>query len=186
MDTIDTIREDWTKIANRINGKLYINTTLKAHVNAGIITVRISYSFNESIIDLHQAIFERGKGNINYSFVEISAELLEDNFILNLWRLDFFERLFNPKRMKTGIADFDKTIGFECSSQIVANDIFNVWEIRKELISNKNLLINSIDENSRRIIRMKSLIAPCETDEIEKFIELFNKISEQLQKKKLI
>ena len=186
MNTIDTIREDWTKIAKRLNGKLYFNETSKAHFNAGIITARISYNFNETSIEIHQAIFERGKGKIDYNLLEISTELLEDSFTLNLWRLDFLERLFNRRRMKTGLADFDKKIGFECSNENLAYEIFNVWEIRKEFLFNRNLILNTIDEKNGRIIRMKSLIAPYDTEEIEKFTELFNKIIEQLQKKKVI
>ena len=182
MNTIETIKEDWQNIAKRLNGKLSFNETSKAHFNAGIITARISYDFNGTNVEIHQAIFDRGKGKIESNLIEISTILPDNRLTLNLWRLDFLERIFNRRRMKTGLVDFDKIIGFECSDENVAFEIFNIWEIRKEFVFSKNLILNTIEEKSGRIIRMKNLIAPWETEEIEKFAELFNKIVEQLQK----
>ncbi len=186
MNTIETIKEDWQNIAKRLNGKLYFNEFDKANFHRGIITARISYNFNETNVEIHQAIFDGGKGKIESNLIEISTILPDNRLTLNLWRLDFLERIFNRRRMKTGLADFDKVIGFECSNENVAYEIFNVWEIRKEFIFSENLILNTIDEKNGRIIRMKNLIAPWETEEIEKFVELFNKIIEQLQKKNIL
>lgn len=186
MNTIESIKEVWNNLTKRLNGRLFFNETEKANVNYGIVTAKINYSFNEANIEIHQGIFDGGKGKIRYNLIEISTKLTEANLILNLWRLDFLERLFNRRRMKTGLSDFDKTIGIECSDENLAYGIFNIWEIRREFILNRNLILNTIDDDTGRIIRMKSLIAPCEEEEIEKFARLFNRIVEQLQRKCLI
>jgi hypothetical protein len=184
MNSIETTREVWKNIAKRLNGELIFSETEKANFNYGIITAKINYDINDSNVELHQGIFEGGGGNLRYNLIEISTKLPEQNLTLNLWRLGFLERLFNRCIMKTSKTDLDKTFGFESSDKELVYYIFNILEIRKEFMHNRNLILNTIDGQTGRIIRMKNLITPYDAKEIEKFIALFNKIILLLQKRK--
>ena len=185
MKSIDSVRQDWEKLAKRLNGKLYFSEYTKANIRYGIITAKIAYILNGTCIEIHQGIFDKGQDKIDSNYVEINALLRDNQLTLNIWRLDFLERLFNRKRIKTGLPDFDKVIGIESSNENIAYEIFKNPELRKEFMSNKNLLLNTQNGKDESFIRMKCNIAPYNIVEIENFTELFNKLIIQLKRMKL-
>jgi hypothetical protein len=186
MNSIDSVRQDWEKLAKRLNGELYFSEYSKANFPDGIITAKITYIFNGTSIEIHQGIFDEGEGKIGSNYIEIRALLRDNKLTLNIWRLDFLERWFNRKRIKTGLSDFDDLFGIECSNETIAYEIFKNQELRKEFISNKNLLLNTQIGEAESFIRMKCNIAPYNSLEIENFAELFSKLIIQLQRMNLI
>jgi hypothetical protein len=182
MKSIDSIRLDWEKLAKRLKGKFYFSEYTKASFPYGINTARITYNLNGTYIEIHQGIFDEGKGKIGSNYIEIRALLRDNKLSLNTWRLDFLERLFNRKRIKTGLADFDNLIGIECSNATIAYEIFINPELRKEFINNRNLILNTLNGEDESFIRMKCNIAPYNIVEIENFTELFKKLIIQIQR----
>jgi len=183
MNTLETLREDWKTLAKRLDGtfKFYENT-----VNVALNSAKIVYKFNGSDMVIRQEYFQGNGDRISYKYIEIESFLFKTDFILNIWRLDYFDKLFTRKRKRTGFSDFDSIFGMECSNEIIANEIFKESAVRDGFIYNQNILLNTIEKQNRKVIRMKDNIDPFDIVAIEKFANLFNAIVEKLQKMDVI
>ncbi len=183
MNTLETLREDWKGLAQRLDGtfKFYENM-----VNVAFNSAKIVYKFNGSDMVIRQEYFQGNGDRISYKYIEIESILFKTDFVLNIWRLDYFDKLFSRKRKKTGFSDFDCNFGFECSNEIIAVEIFKESAVRDGVIYNQTILLNTIEKEYGKVICMKDNINPFDVTAIEKFANFFNGIVEKLQKMDVI
>lgn len=177
MFTLDSIHDNWAALSKKLNGNFTFSEYERAYVKAGIVTARIRYLYKERSIEINQAIYESNRGRLDFRYLEISTKLITEDFSLNLWRSDLFDRLFKNKRITTGFADFDQFITVKCSDENIAFSVFQNPEIRKAIQDNKDVVLNTVKENDNHIFRLRSYTSPNAINKIETLADLVNKIS---------
>jgi len=181
--TLSEIHKVWIEIAEELNGQLQFGDYLQANVKAGIITAKIEYEFKGYKIEIHQGIFERGKGGFDFNPIIIQSEIESRfDFDLTIWRMDFFDRLFGANRIRTGYRAFDKKIWVKSTSKAAITKFFSNEKIRNELLADKMIHLHIDNKEEKWGVILKIFRAPGKIKTIEHAIFFFESIITQLEK----
>lgn len=185
--TLNEIHGVWIELEKRLHGKLSFKEYLKANMLSNIITAIIEYKFNGYNIKLHQGLFEGDKGYVSFDPFEITAEIeTESNFKLNIWRIDFFDKLLKRNRTRTGYREFDKEVGISGSNENDLIDFFRNDKIRNTLINDQMLNLQIENKEGKIIIKLKAFMSSKKIENVESQIKFFELIIKQLENIRII
>ncbi len=183
--TFNEYHQLWIELEKRLNGKLSICEKIYANTDSVVISVDLEYYFENHLIKVHQGIFEGDKGQITRNQMEISTDVnTHSNFDLNTWRLDFFDKLLNRNRIRTGYRDFDRIIGIKGENKTLIQNFFRNNQIRSLLIKQwNNLQIENADNKLH--IQLKVFKKTNQAEIMEKHIRFIEIILQQLRDMKV-
>jgi len=185
--TLNDVHEVWIELEKRFNGKLEFGESIKANVLANIITAKIEYEFKGYKINIHQGIFERGKGSLDFRPFEIKTEIeTNSNFDLNTWRINFSDRLFKQNRIRTGYPEFDKIIGIKGSNEMNLLEFFKNDKIRNILLIDKMINLQIENNEGKLMIKLNVFKSSGKIENVEYQIKFFELIIEQLENIRII
>lgn len=185
--TKESIRKNWENLSELVDGELHFGEYERANINAGIITAKINFKYKGVNILIHQGIFQGGRGQFDFNPINIiGIPERKINFNLGIWKLDIFDKLFSPNRMKTGFYDFDKKFAIKGEPKRDLIDFFRDESIRNIFLKNKTIAFNISERNGENQIKLKELNSYGNIENIKYLKKMFMKFVDRLIEIKII
>jgi hypothetical protein len=178
--TVDQLKSSWKSLSDKLEGDFSFKEYEKAEVNAGIIEASIEFKYNGFDIKLHQGIFDHGMGRLFFNPIEIVTFFNSNtDFYLNLWHLDFLDKLLSWNRKKTGFREFDKLIGIEGETEQDIIEFFKNEKIRNIFVDNRYYILK-ISKVEKKIM-LKGVHSSANIARLNLFIDSFFILLNQLK-----
>ena len=156
------ILKEWTEhlksISLNIGGELKITKRPSLGENYEYFLAQITIRHNKNDVIIEQLFTKLDYENFGAGKIIFSYEFENSfDFLLYIYEREFFEKLFNRKRVKTEDALFDSRFTIKANKEELAKKIFHNKELQNQFLSNCLLILNISSKNHVVKIRMKDL-----------------------------
>jgi hypothetical protein len=138
---------DWKNRMTQWAEKISASSQLIKNASIGYMfdyfTIEIKYETHKTNIVLISQTATGTDIDIELSYLKFehyNPEFI--NFDLSVYQKDFFERILNLNKIKTGNKIFDSKFGISCSEKTVATNLFNDVRVQSFFLNNSFLVFN--------------------------------------------
>ena len=169
---LESIKEEWIHASEKIGGEFNFSEMIKANVNGPIYVFKICAFRDDIKIEIKFSIVDIAGRRIIKKPVEIfSVKNFRHKIELSTWQLDFFDKFFKKKRLKTGNPLFDNKIGVSCKNKLLSKELFSNALVQGLFVENKVNFTVSVHDQSSSI---KLIVFDDMSQNSQKIIRIYN------------